>query len=471
MPVSFFNTMTRAVEPFVPIEEGVVRMYTCGPTVYDFAHIGNFRTYAFEDLLRRYLKYRGYRVIQVMNITDIEDKIIKKHLATGRPVDEITAPYIQAFHDDLKTLRIEPAEEYPRATHFVDEMVTIAKGLLAKGYAYRSEDGSIYFNIRKFEGYGALAHFKVDELVAGARVKQDEYEKESASDFALWKAWDPQDGEVFWETELGKGRPGWHLECSAMSMHYLGRHFDIHTGGEDNIFPHHENEIAQSEGYTGEKFVNYWLHSRHLLVEASKMSKSKGNFYTLRQLLEEEGKPWYAIRYLYIGSHYRSQINFTLDGLDAAARTVKNVYDFLERLRDYLHGAGDETPVVREKVARARADFEAAMDDDLNSSRALAALHTLRGEANEWIAAGTLSGADARAIADLFVSLDAVLGLELVDHLKEENPDDWVEAAIQARKDARASKDWARSDEIRAELAAKGILLEDTPQGVRWRRA
>jgi cysteinyl-tRNA synthetase len=472
MPLSFFNTMTRRTEPFVPIREGEVRLYTCGPTVYNFAHIGNFRTYAFEDLLRRYLKYRGYQVTQVMNITDIEDKIIKAHVASGKPVDAITAPFIQAFHEDLATLRIEPAEHYPRATTYVvPAMVEMVEALLAKGYAYKSDDGSVYFNIRRFPAYGSLAHFQVEDLVAGARVKQDEYDKESASDFALWKAWDAADGEVYWETSLGKGRPGWHLECSAMSMGLLGEHFDIHTGGEDNIFPHHENEIAQSEAYTGKRFVNYWLHSRHLLVDDTKMSKSKGNFYTLRELLEDHNKPWYAIRYLYISSHYRSQINFTFDGLEMAGRTVERMRELVRRVGERRGVAQEAVPAIAEAVRLTQVEFEAALDDDLNSSKALAAVHTLISSLNRWIDEGLVGATEAELVLSFFGSIDRVLGLELLKVLEVDDLDEAIQALVDERQAARARKDFARSDAIRAELLAQGIIIEDTPAGVRWKRA
>jgi len=465
MPLSFYNTMTRTVEPFRPIQEGIVKLYTCGPTVYNHAHIGNFRTYAFEDLLRRWLEYRGYQVTQVMNITDIEDKIIREHRRTRRPVSEVTAPFIKGFFEDIDTLRLERAHHYPRATEYVPQMVEIVLDLLDKGIAYRSDDGSIYYAIRRFPGYGRLAHFHLDDLHAGARVKQDEYNKETASDFALWKAWDEDDGDVFWETELGKGRPGWHLECSAMSMDLLGSHFDMHTGGEDNIFPHHENEIAQSEAHTGEPFVNYWLHSRHLLVEDTKMAKSKGNFFTVKEILEK-GHPWYALRYLYISCHYRSQLNFTFDGLEMARRTVENIATFLRRVRDDRARGGEATPTVREAVEKARADFEYAMDDDLNASGALAALHTLSGEYNKH----ATTGGDASLVADLFLAADRVLGLELDRALAEESLAADEQALLDQRQDARKNRDFKRADELRQALLQRGVVLEDTPQGVRWKR-
>jgi len=295
MALRFFNTITRKKEEFVSIEPGKVGMYTCGPTVYDYAHIGNFRTYMFEDLLRRYLEYKGYEVTQVMNITDVDDKTIAGSRAKKVSLSEYTKKYIDAFFDDLDTLNIERADFYPEATTHIKEMVELVKKLLDKGFAYRS-DGDIYFKLSSFKDYGKLSKMKLENLKIGARVGKDEYEKEEASDFALWKGWDEKDGDVFWETEIGKGRPGWHIECSAMSMKYLGEHFDIHTGGIDNMFPHHENEIAQSESATGKKFVNFWLHSLHLIVEGKKMSKSLGNIYTLRDILEKGYNPWKQLK-------------------------------------------------------------------------------------------------------------------------------------------------------------------------------
>ena len=471
MPVKFFNTFTRQLEEFVPIEERTVRLYTCGPTVYNYAHIGNLRTYTFEDVLRRWLEYRGYQVCQVMNITDVEDKIIRAHRATGQSIEVITAPFIQAFFEDLETLNIEKAEHYPRATAYIDQMVEMTQSLIAKGYAYRSEDGSVYFAISRFPAYGHLSHMKMDELVAGARVKHDEYEKESASDFALWKAWDEHDGDVAWETPLGKGRPGWHLECSVMSTQLLGEHFDIHTGGEDNIFPHHENEIAQSEAATGQRFVNYWLHSRHLLVDETKMAKSKGNFYTLRDLVHDKGLSWRAIRYLYISSHYRSLLNFSLEGVDAAQRAVDNLFEFLRRVRDLRRVAGDALESVTATLDQGRTDFEAAMDDDLNTPEALGAIFTTMHHVNRWVSDGVLRGADAQRVIDFFLSADRLLGLKMEEALVEETLDADIDGLVQERQDARARKDFARADAIRGQLRDMGIVLEDTPVGVRWRRA
>jgi cysteinyl-tRNA synthetase len=312
--IHFFNTLTRQKESFTPIEEGKAKIYTCGPTVYDFAHIGNFRAFLFDDLLKRWLEYRGFEVVHVMNITDVDDKTIKGSRKRNVPLREYTDYYMKAFFEDIDTLKIERANYYPRATEHIPEMVALIKRLMERGYAYKGEDGSIYYAISKFKEYGKLSRIKVDDLKAGARVKVDEYGKEEAQDFALWKAWTQEDGEVFWDTEIGKGRPGWHIECSAMSMKYLGETFDIHCGGVDNMFPHHENEIAQSEAATGKKFVNYWLHNEHLLVEGKRMGKRFGNYYTLRDLLKMGYDPK-AIRYLLILTHYRQQFNFTFEGL------------------------------------------------------------------------------------------------------------------------------------------------------------
>ncbi|NQT81429.1 cysteine--tRNA ligase, partial [bacterium] len=367
MALTFHNTMARRKEEFVPLEEGEVRMYTCGPTVYDNAHIGNFRSYIFEDILRRYLKYRGYRVIQVMNLTDVDDKTIRDSRKGGISLAEHTEKYIRAFFEDIDTLHIERAEFYPRATEHVAEMIEIVSGLLEKDYAYKGEDGSIYYRIDKFEDYGKLAHISPDLLRPGVTVNTDEYDKESVGDFALWKAWDEEDGDVFWESPFGKGRPGWHIECSAMSMKYLGETFDIHTGGVDNIFPHHDNEIAQSEAYTGKQFVRYWLHAAHLIVEGRKMSKSLGNFYTLRDLLGK-GYTGRQIRYLLMSCHYRQQLNFTFEGLESAKNGLQRIDDFLAKLddADSSEGAGD----VAERIEMARQSFTSALDDDLNISGA-----------------------------------------------------------------------------------------------------
>jgi cysteinyl-tRNA synthetase len=455
MSIRYFNTLIREKEEFRPIDDMRVGLYTCGPTVYDYAHIGNWRTYLFEDILRRHLEYRGFDVNHVMNITDVDDKTIRGAMSKGITLDEYTAPFIQAFFDDRDALNVEPAHEYPRATRHIGQMVAMIKVLLGKDIAYRTEDGSIYFDITKFPGYGKLSHFRIDELKAGARVKSDEYEKAQVSDFALWKAWDEADGCVFWETELGKGRPGWHIECSAMSSEYLGQPFDIHTGGVDNIFPHHENEIAQSEAATGRKFVNYWMHSEHLLVDGRKMSKSLGNFYTLRDVIAR-GYDAMAFRYLVLGAHYKSKLNFTWQAMETAKTTLENLYEFMGRL-------DKESPSGLDKaVERATIAFGEALDDDLNTPVALAAMFSLIKEVN-------VHGKGGREVFDAMAAFDRVLGLRLAERAEPAEAE--IPAKIQAllaeRDNARKNRDFATSDRIRDELSAAGYVIEDTPEGSR----
>lgn len=459
--LKIFNSFTRQKETFKPIEKNKVGMYTCGPTVYDYAHIGNFRAYIFEDLLRRYLKYKGFEVTQVMNITDVDDKTIRDSQKQGKSLKEFTEFYTKAFFEDLKKLNIEKAEYYPKATDHVEEMVTLVKSLLEKGFAYQSGDGSIYFKVSSFPAYGCLAHIKVEELKSGARVKQDEYDKQNVSDFALWKAWDEDDGPVFWETELGKGRPGWHIECSAMSMKYLGDTFDIHTGGVDNLFPHHENEIAQAEAATGKKFVNYWMHCEHLLVENKKMSKSLGNFYTLRDLLEKGISPD-AIRYLLLSTHYRQQLNFTFEALEAAKNAVTRLNDFVLNL-SHVKKEGELDEKVRGIVDNAGQEFIDAMDDDLNISQALAVIFEMIRQINKL----ELTQSDAAFVKAQMLKFDTVLGVLSVEQgVLEED----IKKMIEEREHARLNKDYAKADMIRDTLKEKGIVLEDTPEGVRWKR-
>ncbi|MGB9914013.1 MAG: cysteine--tRNA ligase [Candidatus Bathyarchaeales archaeon] len=462
----FFNTLTRKKEVFTPIEAGKVRMYTCGPTVYDYAHIGNFRAFLFEDLLKRWLEHRGFTVIHVMNITDVDDKTIRGAQKQQIPLAKYTEYYINAFFEDIKALNIKPANYYPRATEHIPEMVALIQTLLQKGYAYKAADNSIYYAIRKFKDYGKLSRIKIEELKEGARVKTDEYEKEEAHDFALWKAWTPEDGDVFWETSLGKGRPGWHIECSAMSMRYLGETFDIHCGGVDNIFPHHENEIAQSEAATGKKFVNYWLHNEHLLVDGKKMSKKLGNFYTLRDLLKQGFDP-IAIRFLLMSTHYRAQLNFTFEGLNAAHAAVERLRNFLRRLHD-ADGKASGGKVTR-LISEAQARFIEAMDDDLNISVALSALFDFVRDVNVLLDANLVSKNEASEAAQFIQRLDEVLGV--IGELKEteETLPKEAEELIKEREEARKAKDWARADALRLKLRAMGVIIEDTPQGVRWR--
>jgi len=463
MSIYFYNTLSRQKEEFRPIEEGVVRLYTCGPTVYNFAHIGNYRAFVFEDLLRRFLKFKGFHVIQVMNITDVDDKIITAANREGVSIREFTEPFRQAFMEDLTTLGIEPAEYYPRATEHINEMVALIETLLKKGVAYRSEDGSIYFKVSEFPRYGQLANLNVSEMRRGNRVANDSYEKEEIRDFALWKAWKPEDGAVFWETSLGKGRPGWHIECSAMSMKYLGRHFDIHTGGVDNIFPHHENEIAQSEAATGEKFVNYWMHCEFLLVNDEKMSKSIGNIIYLRDLVKKGYNPT-AIRLTLLGTHYRQKLNFSFEKLEESGKIIT-------RLRDFKKSLEGEFPTgnasAMEIVEKSEADFGAALDDDLNISNALAAVFKLLHEVNLYRQKTPLTQADIELIRQSLKRIDSVLNILSEPHevLSEEE-----RKLIDARNQARRERNWAEADRLRNLLLERGIILEDTPKGTTWKR-
>ena len=463
--ICFFNTLTRRKEKFVPIEDGKVRMYTCGPTVYDYAHIGNFRAFVFEDLLKRWLEYRGFKVTHVMNLTDVDDKTIRGSQKQKVPLAKYTEHYAKAFFEDINALNIEPADYYPKATSHIPEMVALVKRLMQNGYGYRGQDGSIYYAISKFKNYGKLSHIKVAELKAGARVKTDEYTKEEAQDFALWKAWTPEDGDVFWETELGKGRPGWHIECSAMSMKYLGETFDIHCGGIDNMFPHHENEIAQSEAATGKKFVNYWLHNEHLLVEGRKMAKKFGNFYTLRDLLANGYDP-IAIRYLLLSAHYRAQFNFTFEALDAAGVAVERLRNFVRRLQD-AQGEGSSGKVA-ELLRGVQQGFGEAMDDDLNVSVALAVLFDFVREMNVLLDDDVVSKNEADEVVAVLKRFDGVLGVVGEVEAEEALPKE-AEVLIAKREAARKAKDWATADALRVRLSELGVVVEDTAQGVRWR--
>ena len=456
--MKFYNTMNRQLEEFSPIEKHHVRMYTCGPTVYNYAHIGNFRAYIFEDLLRRYLQYHGWKVTQVMNLTDVDDKTIKSAIAEGKSLNDYTKLYKDAFFDDLKVLNIEPAEYYPAATDHIPEMITLIQTLLDKGYAYKSGDGSVYFSIEKFADYGKLAHLDMSGLQAGARVAQDEYEKESASDFALWKAWSEADGDIAWDAPWGKGRPGWHIECSAMSTKYLGETFDIHTGGIDNIFPHHEDEIAQSEAASGKKFVNMWMHCAHLVVEGKKMSKSAGNFFTLRDI-KEKGYSGREIRYVLIATHYRQSLNFTFDGLEAARTALDRIDEFKERLASKDAATDTELP---EWAEQARLNFEAALDNDLNISEALAALFELIHSGNKAMDE-TNALPEAGAVLTLINKFDLVFGC--LQGEEKANADEEVLALAAERTEVRKAKNWARADEIRDRLTKLGWEVRDTPEG------
>jgi len=463
--VKVFNTLSREKEEVKTIEIGKVGVYTCGPTVYDYAHIGNFRAFLFEDLLKRWLVHQGFLVKHVMNLTDVDDKTIKGSQKTGKPLREYTDFYAKAFFEDIQVLNIQPATVYPRATDHIPEMVQLIKTLMQKGFAYRGEDGSVYFAISKFPEYGKLSHLQVQELKAGARVSQDEYAKEQAQDFALWKAWTCEDGDAYWETELGKGRPGWHIECSAMSMKYLGETFDIHCGGVDNMFPHHENEIAQSEAATGKPFVHYWMHNEHLQVEGRKMAKSLGNFYTLRDLLQKGIDPL-SIRYLLLSTHYRQQFNFTFEGLDAAKGAIERLVNFQRRLQD-ANGKANPTK-VSELTDNVQRCFAEAMNDDLSISVALASLFEYVREINNMLDSGNLSKEEAGKVSKVISDFDRVLGV--IPKPKEEALPPEASKLIRKREEARKAKDWKTADTLREQLKFMGIIVEDTAQGVRWKQ-
>lgn len=462
MDLQFFNTMDRKVVPFQPIDAKLVRMYTCGPTVYNFAHIGNFRAYMFEDLLRRTLEYFGYPVRQVMNLTDVDDKTIRDSRAARLPLREFTAKYKQAFFEDLKTLNIEPAEVYPAATDHIPQMIRLISVLMEKGVAYQAEDKSIYFSIDKFPDYGKLAKIDRENQRSGVRIKNDEYAKDSVADFALWKAWDENDGDVAWDSPWGKGRPGWHIECSAMSSEYLGDQFDIHTGGIDNMFPHHEDEIAQSEAASGKKWVNYWLHCAHLMVNGEKMSKSLGNFFTLRDL-QQKGWKGREIRWVLIGAHYRKKLNFTFEALEQARETLGRFDEFFQRMRE-IAKTGDGTE-ISQTVAGAEQAFAAAMGDDLNISEALAAMFDLQRAANRLADAGELTSAGGAEVLAAFRKFDRIIGCFEVDAVKTEEFPAEVTALAEARIEARKAKNFAESDRLRDEIAGLGFIVEDIPGG------
>ena len=459
--MQFYNSMSRRKEEFNSIEPGKVRMYTCGPTVYNFAHIGNFRAYIFEDLLRRALEYSGYEVTQVMNLTDVDDKTIRDSIAENLPLNEFTQKFKNAFFEDIDTLRIEKAEHYPAATDHIPEMISIIETLFQKGYAYKGDDDSVYFSIAKFADYGKLAKIDMENQRAGERVKNDEYAKDSVADFALWKAWNKDDGDVVWDSPWGKGRPGWHIECSAMSMKYLGKTFDIHTGGIDNMFPHHEDEIAQSEAANGCTFVNYWLHCGYLIVDGEKMSKSLGNFYTLRDLLEK-GWSEREIRFVLLTTHYRKKLNFSEKALDQARHTLKTFRDFFVRLKK---SEGEDNPDNEKILESAKSAFADSIQDDLNISGSLAAMHSLTHDVNKLLDKDSISANFAEKILDAYKDFDRIFDVLDVDDAGEPEVSEEVIKLLQERQDAREAKDFARSDEIRDQLKEDGWIIEDSPDG------
>jgi cysteinyl-tRNA synthetase len=460
--IRFHNTLSGRVEDFRPITPGQVKLYTCGPTVYDYSHIGNYRAYIFEDILKRFLQMSGLRVTHIMNITDVDDKTIRGAKARGISLREHTEVFVQSFFEDIRALNIIPADNYPRATDHIPEMVRLVQGLLDKGFAYE-KDGSIYFSIAKFPAYGRLSKIDLAGLIPGQRIEADEYEKENVHDFALWKK--AKEGEPSWDVELGPGRPGWHIECSAMSLKYLGRTFDLHCGGVDNIFPHHENEIAQSESFTGTTFVHYWLHCHHLIVDGQKMSKSKGNFFTLKDLLAQGLDPL-DLRFLLLATHYRKTLNYTSETLAQARAARQRLRDFLYEL-DHRSFSEGETKGVRALADDTRARFLEGLGDDLNVSTAMTVLFEFIRKVNIRIAGDTLRHNDAVGARALLVELDSVLGV-LPRAAEGGLPAHWLQK-IKEREKARLEKNYALADKLRAELLEAGILLEDSKEGVRWK--
>ena len=464
--LKFFNTLSRSIEEFHPIEPGKVRMYMCGPTVWNFAHVGNFRTFVFGDILRRYLKYKGFQLTHVFNLTDIDDRIINEAAKSGISIDEFTAPFIAAFWEDFDALGNERPDITPRATQHIAEMIEIISRLLKNGKAYES-DGSIYYRIASFPDYGKLSKINFSGNIHGGseRIDTDKYDKEDARDFALWKLVGKTE-QPGWDAPFGRGRPGWHIECSAMSMKYLGETFDLHAGGQDLQFPHHENEIAQSEGATGKQFAKYWIHSEFLKIDDITMSKSKGNFFTFRDLRAQGYSPL-AIRYLLLSVPYRKQLNFTFEGLQGAEATVERLRNFRALIRDCSPRAGSN-PAIAARIESALKDFGAAMDDDFNTAAALATVHNLVRDVNTALAADDLLAENRDQVLTTISKFDQVLGIfghEAADFLDSD-----IEALIAERQEARRMRNFARSDEIREILAEKGIILEDTKEGVRWKR-
>ncbi len=472
MELRLFNTLSAEVETLPPPE---VRFYACGPTVYDRAHVGNFRTLVAVDVLRRTLRHFGYRVREVMNITDVDDRIIEKAQQAGKDLRAFTTEFVRAFEEDMAALRLERPEHMPRATDHIAQMIELIGRLRARGHTYDAE-GGVYFRIASFPEYGRLSHLDVAGIKDGARVDTDKYDKENARDFVLWKLKSDEPAWAQWEAPFGKGRPGWHIECSAMSMAYLGESFDLHAGGEDLIFPHHENEIAQSQCGTGRLFARHWMHVKHLLIDNETMSKSKGNFFTIRDLLERGHRPD-AIRYLLAGSHYRKPLNFGLEGVEQAAAALERIHGLVARLDEIVRAgavgtAGNTTAPddpVEEACLHCRGAFDAALADDLNTPEALAAVHALVGRGNSLIAEGALGSAGAARLRSELSAMDGVFGV-LLPATREDQLSAEEQALFDERQDARRRRDFARADAARAELEARGVVVEDTPRGPRWRR-
>jgi len=461
MEMKVFNSLTRREESFAPIADNTVRFYTCGPTVYNFAHIGNFRAYMFEDILRRVIQFNGMKVRQVMNLTDVDDKTIRGANAAGVALTDYTKTYKDAFFADLKKLNIQPAEVYPAATDHIPEMIALVEKLVEKGVAYKSDDGSVYFSVTKFPGYGKLAHIDFDNQRTGARCAADEYDKENVGDFALWKAWEESDGPVGWDSPWGRGRPGWHIECSAMSMKYLGETFDLHTGGIDNLFPHHENEIAQAEAATGKEFVKTWMHCAHLKVNGEKMSKSAGNFFTLRDLIEK-GWSGREIRYVLANAHYRQGLNFAFTALEDARKSLERIDRCVDALAAAANSAAiGETP---DWAAKCLEDFTAAVNDDLNTPKAFASLFELVRHTNAQLQAG-IAPAQAAAVTEVFRKMDSVLGVIFFGRTEKAEVPAEIRALLDQRAEARKAKNWAESDRLRDEIAAAGWIVKDSKDG------
>lgn len=465
MAVRLFNTLSLQVEEFVPADGKTVRMYSCGPTVYNYAHIGNLRTFTFNDTLRRWLQYRGFQMHHVMNITDVEDKIIRKSMELGVPMGEYTRKYEAFFLEDLASMRIQTPEQIVRATEHIPEMIDLIDRLKDRGMTYESE-GSVYYRIANFPSYGKLSHSDFSGMQAGARVDVDEYDKENARDFVLWK--ERKGEEPYWDSHYGKGRPGWHIECSAMAMRYLGETLDIHTGGIDLAFPHHENEIAQSEGATGKPFARFWIHCEHLNVDMQKMSKSLGNIYTLRELVEMGYSPE-ALRFVLMSVPYRKKLNFTLDSMAAAQSSIERLRNFKLRLETDKLPEG-ENPEITKAAAEAVRKFEEALDDDLNTAEALAAMFEFLREANILADQGKFHAGNREAALDLLQRFDRVFDVLQATAVAGGLEDSAIEALIAERSAAKKAKQFGRADEIRNQLLEAGVVLEDTKDGVRWKR-